>query len=292
MTGPGRVLLGVSGWSYADWVGIVYPRSGAQSLVEVARLVDFIEINSSFYRTPSLASVAGWVERTGEFGTRFTAKLPQEITHAGGRDDGLACSFAEAFAPLRQSGRLDALLAQFSFRFRADAAAREHLMWIRDRFASLAPLLLEVRDGSWRRPEAQALAAELGLRLVALDYPGADRGFAVPDHVSDDLAYYRLHGRNTRAWFDKDAGRDATYDHLYTAAETDELTRRIDELAKATRTLYVAANNHFRGQAVKIALELAAWRDGGRVEVPQSMVDAYPELGSIAKRAQGSLFGE
>ena len=107
-----------------------------------------------------------------------------------------------------------------------------------------------------------------------------------------DLAYYRLHGRNSRAWFDKDAGRDATYDHLYTPAETDELTRWIDELAKATRTLYVAANNHFRGQAVKIAVELAAWRDGGKVEVPQSMVDAYPELQNIARRSQGSLFGE
>jgi uncharacterized protein YecE (DUF72 family) len=286
-------LCGVAGWSYADWQGIVYPRRTADSLRAVAALVDFVEINVSFYRTPRPEVVAAWGERTADLGTVFTAKLPRRATHDGVLDADEVSAFRAALEPLAAIGRLAALLAQFSYRLEAEPGAFGLLASIRAAYGGMAPLLLEVRHGSWRQLQAQQRAADLGFRLVHLDYAGMGRGFAGPDpRLAQPAgpAYLRLHGRNREAWFDREADRDATYDWLYTAAEVTEIERRLDALAAGAGTTMVAANNHFRGKAVVLALELGAWARGESVEVPPTLCDEYPQLRRIARRVQGGLF--
>ena len=49
----GQIRVGVAGWDYPDWNGTVYPAGpgrGFDRLAFIARFVDAIEINSSFYR--------------------------------------------------------------------------------------------------------------------------------------------------------------------------------------------------------------------------------------------------
>ena len=49
----GVIRIGIAGWDYPDWDGIVYPsppRRGFDRLAWAAGYVDAIEINSSFYR--------------------------------------------------------------------------------------------------------------------------------------------------------------------------------------------------------------------------------------------------
>lgn len=291
------LLVGVSGWSYEDWRGIVYPRGCRDTLRAVARCVDFLEINTTFYRTPRREVVASWVERTEDLGTRFTAKLPQELTHGMAEPSVCAAAFAEAMEPLAASGRLDALLAQFSFRLEAEPSAFARLEQIAREFAPLGPpLLVEVRHRSWRDEAAHSRLVELGLTPIHLDYADMEHGFAGPgsERGAPDGApvYLRCHGRNRDAWFDADAGRDATYDWLYSAGEVDEITRRLTALAAAAagRTQMAAANNHFQGQAMVLALTLRAAARGERVDVPDGMVARYPALGAIARHAQGGLF--
>ena len=48
----GRVYIGVAGWSYPDWKGIVYTSSKIDQLEYISRFVDCLEINSTFYRPP------------------------------------------------------------------------------------------------------------------------------------------------------------------------------------------------------------------------------------------------
>lgn len=290
-----KVLCGVAGWSYDDWKGVVYPKACRDTLRFVARHVDFVELNTTFYRTPTRDVVASWVERTADLGTRFTAKLPQEVTHRGVIDAGNVAAFRAALEPLADAGRLDALLAQFSYRLEATDAAFGQLRAIASAFGGMAPLLLEVRHRSWRARDAQARVVESGFRLVHLDYAGMETAFAGPDpELQRDagIEYLRLHGRNRDAWFDKDAGRDATYDWLYGAGEVDAIEGRIAAIAAAagTTTAMVAANNHFQGKALVLALELTAWATADRVDVPQSLVDAYPQLARVARRAQRDLF--
>lgn len=289
--------VGVSGWSYEDWRGIVYPRGCRDTLRAVARCVDFLEINTTFYRTPRREVVAGWVQRTGDLGTRFTAKMPQDLTHGTAEPAGCAAAFAAAMEPLLEAGRLDALLAQFSFRLEAEPGAFERLAAIAREFAPLGPpLLVEVRHRSWRERAAQSRLVELGFTPIHLDYADMEQGFAGPQPAlgADVRApvYLRCHGRNRDAWFDAGAGRDATYDWLYSAGEIDEMTRRLDQLADASagRTQMAAANNHFQGQAMVLALTLRATATGQRVEVPDGLVARYPALRTIARHAQGGLF--
>ena len=291
------LLVGVSGWSYEDWRGIVYPRGCRDTLRAVARCVDFLEINTTFYRTPRREVVAGWAQRTEDLGTRFTAKLPQELTHGAAEPATCAAAFALAMEPLAESGRLDALLAQFSFRLEAEPSAFARLEQIAREFAPLGtPLLVEVRHRSWRDVAAQTRLIELGLTPIHLDYADMGQGFAGPGPGLDapvrSPVYLRCHGRNRDAWFDADAGRDATYDWLYSAGEIDEMTRRLDQLAEASagRTQMAAANNHFQGQAMVLAVTLRARTIGQRVEVPDGLVARYPALRTIAKHAQGGLF--
>jgi uncharacterized protein YecE (DUF72 family) len=293
----GRLRVGVSGWSYEDWRGIVYPRGCRDTLRAVARCVDFLEINTTFYRTPRREVVSGWVQRTDDLGTRFTAKLPQELTHGEADAAGCAASFAQAVEPLLDSDRLDALLAQFSFRLEAEASAFERLASIARAFAPFrTPLLVEVRHRSWRNAAAQARLVDLGLTPIHLDYADMAAGFAGPGADiaahADAPVYLRCHGRNAEAWFDADAGRDATYDWLYSAGEIDSMTQRLDALAEASagRTQMAAANNHFQGQAMVLALTLRARSLGQKVDVPDGLLARYPSLREIARHAQGGLF--
>ncbi|MFO1053506.1 MAG: DUF72 domain-containing protein [Planctomycetota bacterium] len=290
-----RIEVGVSGWSYPDWKGIVHPRSCRDTLRFVAELVDLIEINVTFYRTPSREMVASWVSRTQDLGTAFTAKLPQRATHDGVVDAAESAAFRAALAPLADSGRLAALLAQFSFRLQADADGFARLHAIAATYGGVAPLLLEVRHASWRAADAQRRALDLGFRPIHLDYPDMDSGFCGPGDAlgrEPGIEYLRLHGRNTRAWFDKEAGRDATYDWLYSANEVAWIEQRLRSLAalgQASRVM-VAANNHFRGQAVVLALQLASFARRAKVAVPESLLRTYPQLDAIARSAQRGLF--
>src|SRR5512134_3482872 len=76
--------IGIAGWSYPDWEGIVYTDPKADQLEYVSGYVDCIEINSSFYRPPVERTTQSWLRRTaGRPAFFFTAKLHQSFTHEG-----------------------------------------------------------------------------------------------------------------------------------------------------------------------------------------------------------------
>ena len=74
--------IGTSSFSAEGWVGPFYP-GGTQSrdfLSYYATRFDTVEIDSTFYRTPSVSTVKGWNAKTPP-GFVFAAKVPQVITH-------------------------------------------------------------------------------------------------------------------------------------------------------------------------------------------------------------------
>ena len=256
-----QLLFGVAGWSYEDWKGIVYPRNCKDTLRAVAERVPLIEINSTFYRSPSAKNCASWAQRTSDLGTQFTAKLPHEFTHERKFDQALVDEVRSGFAPLGASGRLLGLLAQFNHEFPFTAAAIEHVARVALAFAADTALFVEVRHASWNTQAALDALRGLGVGVLDLDYPGMVGGFSrdvagVPG--PGGVAYFRLHGRN-RAWFRKGAGRDEVYDWEYSAREVEQIESRLLRIAQdATRTI-VVANNHFHGKAMKVIEQLLAW---------------------------------
>ncbi|HEX5050607.1 MAG TPA: DUF72 domain-containing protein [Planctomycetota bacterium] len=259
----GEVLFGVAGWSYPDWQDIVYPRGCKDTLRAVAQRVPLIEINNTFYRPPSAKNARSWVDRTAELGTRFTAKLPREFTHARRFDDRLVAEVIDGFAPLSASGRLLGLLAQFNHEFRFGAAAIEHVANLARAFGAGTPLFVEVRHGSWNAEPALEALRGLGVGVLELDYPGMVGGFSrdVSGVHAAGAAYFRLHGRN-RAWFRRGAGRDEVYDWHYSAPEVQQIGARLCRIAADSTRTIVVANNHFQGNAMKLVEDLVAWYRG------------------------------
>lgn len=77
-----QYYVGCSGWSYTSWQGQFYPSSIDNSgwLKYYSLVFDSVEIDSSFYRTPTSFTVKNWAKKTPkEF--KFTAKFPKVITH-------------------------------------------------------------------------------------------------------------------------------------------------------------------------------------------------------------------
>lgn len=261
MTQP-DVLLGVAGWSYEDWKDVVYPRGCKDTLRAVAQRVDLVEVNTTFYHPPVARNCASWVRRTEDLGTRFSAKLPQEFTHHGSTDAALVATTRDGFAPLAESGRLCALLAQTNWQVQATDRTVERLAWLQDCFGDLAQLVVEVRHRSWNAAAVLERLRALGIAVAALDYPGTVGGFSVDvTHCNgaSGTAYFRLHGRNRDAWFRQGAGRDEVYHWEYPPDEVRQLEQRIERIAADAKRLLVVANNHFHGNAMKVVEQLLSW---------------------------------
>jgi uncharacterized protein YecE (DUF72 family) len=304
--GPARPLairVGPAGWSYPDWEGVVYPRrkpKGFHPLRALARWFDCVEINSSFYATPSARNAEHWAELVADRPRfRFTAKLQRIFTHEPlPTGEAEVRAFHEGLQPLADARRLAALLVQLPRTFARAEAAEGRLAWIAERFGGW-PLVLELRHRSWFEPEPLARVRELGYALCGIDLPdGADRPAedqlaGVGERVAPrPLAYLRLHGRNRDAWFDPRATRDRKYDYLYAPEEVRELADATRRIASGAEETYVITNNHFTGKAVVNGLELLAELGGAPVLGPVELLDAYPRLRARVKPdGQDTLFG-
>src|SRR5262250_2528660 len=62
----GRVRIGCSGWNYKHWREVVYPPGlpARRWLEHYATRFETVELNTTFYRLPSVAAVASWVGGT------------------------------------------------------------------------------------------------------------------------------------------------------------------------------------------------------------------------------------
>lgn len=282
LTNSGTVRVGVAGWYYPDWQGVVYPsrKQAADHLRYLAGFVDAIEINTTFYRPPDVYDVAGWCDRVGDLeGFKFTVKLWQRFTHSRGErwQPSELEDFLRRIEPIRERGLGGALLAQFPHSFHRTLENEDYLRELLRQIEGF-PVAVEVRHYTWNAPEAFELLRELGAGMCSIDQPMFRGSLAPVDEVTSDLAYVRLHGRNKKNWFSETGDRDARYDYLYSAGELGPWEKRTRLLAEKAREVYVIANNHFRGQALCNALMFKAMYTGERAPAPAPLVRSYPEL--------------
>jgi uncharacterized protein YecE (DUF72 family) len=235
------VHVGCSGWNYPHWREAVYPASVPARLwlAHYATLFDTVEVNATFYRLPSRASAASWVEQTPP-GFVFAIKASRYLTHVkrlGDIDRGVA-RFYERIEPLAEGGKLGPLLWQLPERFRRDD---ERLG------AALAALpagrhCFEFRHESWFCPEVYGLLRERGAALVVGDHP--QRPFQTHE-LTADWTYIRFHyGRR---------GRNGNY----SKRELEAWKRRIAAWRSSVE-VFAYFNNDWRGFAVQNARRLAA----------------------------------
>ena len=296
VSGSATMRVGVAGWDYPDWVGPVYPADGPRALDRLAyisRFVDVLEINNTFYRPVPARTAESWLRRTAHRGEsfRFGAKAHRSWSHEPDPpDDADLAATLDGLRPLREAGRLCSLLVQFPQSFHFDPRARGRLQDLAARLDGW-PLVVEVRHAGWQTAEATGWFEELPAAWCVVDQPRVGRSTALPlPRVTRDPAYLRLHGRNRADWFRTDAGRDARYDYLYSNDEIREVATTARRMAEQASELIVVQNNHFRGQALVNALQLAHLLGDRRPRAPESLVQAYPGLAASVEVERSRLF--
>ena len=184
----------------------------------------------------------------------------------------------QGLAPMRDAGRLDAVLIQFPWSFKRTEPSREWLADLRSAFEDF-PLVVEVRHESWNHPGFFEWLSEEGVGFVNIDQPLFSRSIRPSARSTARVGYVRVHGRNYRDWFRKGAGRDARYDYLYSPDELEGWADRAREVARSeeVETVDVVFNNHYRAQAVVNALEFRATLGDPHVQAPPTLAATYPD---------------
>lgn len=282
MNSPGHIAVGMAGWSYPDWEGIVYPRARRENLRFAAGLVDCIEINSTFYRPPEKNTVRFWKQQVEDRKPFFfTAKLHRTFSHEGRIDSELVRQYKEGLSLLAEAGLLRRLLIQFRYDFDASEENLRYLQTLIGRFNDCFSIAVELRHSSWQRAERPAELEQMGVTVCALDYPTGPDSFLPAEQPIGSDGYMRLHGRNAAAWFAK-SSRDERYDYYYSGEELGEIAARIRLLAARCQSYTVIANNHYKGAQLANALELKFLLTGLKQPVPDGLLARYPSLGRIA----------
>lgn len=251
-----RLLIGTSGYSYADWEGTLYPPRTPQSAYLGIYASEFpvVELNFSYYTQPTASALERMLGGTPE-GFLFSIKAHQSLTHRPGEDlEADVRRFKEGISPLAASGRLAAILFQFPHSFHYTPESRRHLGRLCEAFAGL-PQAVEFRGDEWQRESVYEGLRGYNASFVNVDTPPLPHLPAAGDTATSELGYIRLHGRNRENWWRGD--NVSRYDYLYSTKELEEWLPRIERLLARVRLALVIFNNHAAGQAVRNARELA-----------------------------------
>lgn len=246
-----RVYIGCGGYSNDDWTapGLIYEGVKKDDyLATYAHYFDAVELNSSFYSIPGLKAFEGMARKSGGH-TRFAVKLNKAFTHERTPTETDFDRMLQSPEPLRDVGVMGPYLAQFPFSFHRTPTNRKYLGMLTERFAG-HELAVELRHASWDKPEVREGMAELGVIWVSPDYPPVG-GMPEPQvHVTGDVGYLRLHGRNKGSWWEGQSAAER-HDYLYTRAEMDEWAEKIALVNDDLSELYVFFENTTKGHALK-----------------------------------------
>jgi uncharacterized protein YecE (DUF72 family) len=226
------IYLGMSGFSYPEWIGDVYPKGTRRDgmLAEYAKIFNAVEINMSFRRTPEESTVDRWRDAVPET-FRFTMKANQLITHWRRLVD----VGEDLAAFLERARRLGDRLGAVLFQLPPTMAFNDEVIGAFG--ASLPPgstYAFEPRHETFLTVEAEELFRTRGLALCLND----DLFDPSSYRVTGAIAYFRFH----RDSYDADA-----------IAERASIVRSI---AEDGRDVYVFFAHEDNPDSVKPALAM------------------------------------
>jgi uncharacterized protein YecE (DUF72 family) len=289
-----EVRVGTCSWTDktlikdADW----YPKrtmSAAERLAFYSARFPVVEADSTYYRPPSRDLTGGWAERTPD-GFRMNVKAYSLMTGhptkpdtlwpdiaealepdaAGKRNvyphhlpddavDEVWERFASALDPLRETGKLGAVLLQYPAWFTPKRANRDELARARDRLGDL-PACVELRSPLWSGKDdldrTLRWLSDHDLALVNVDAPKVSK---LPrlDAATSDLAVVRFHGRADDTWKSRTSSAAERFKYLYDRRQLRPWLKRIEHLASETREVHVLMNNCYEDFGVRNAADMA-----------------------------------
>jgi uncharacterized protein YecE (DUF72 family) len=256
-----------------------------------ARQFPLVEVDATYYALPAERTAATWAERTPDgfvFNVKafslftqhptrisaFPADLRGEVEHdqadKGGKQTVYLRQvsqevtaqawdrFLTALEPLRQAGKLGAILFQFPQWFPISRASKDYILSCAKR-AAPRQVCIEFRNRTWMTPDNQQetlrFLTDNELPYVCVDMP---QGYpsSIPPIVAAtaDLAVVRMHGHSDK-WTSKDIYE--RFGYRYSEKELSEWAPRVSELADSAAATHVLFNNCYSDYAQVNARQLA-----------------------------------
>jgi uncharacterized protein YecE (DUF72 family) len=289
------VLTGSCSWTDktlvedTDW----YPRrtmSAEERLRYYASQFPLTEVDSTYYAPPAEVQARRWAERTPN-GFRFDVKAYSLFTGHPTRPQSLWADLRErlpaevaakrnvyahhldpetleeawrrfeaALRPLREAGRLGAVLFQYPPWFVPRAENRRQVQALRERLPDYL-VAVEFRSPMWLAEERDQrhtleLLEDSGLVFVCVDAPavsGLPRLLAV---TNQRLLLVRFHGRSDATWKDTSGSAAERFRYLYSTDELKQLAPALAHAAEEAHEAHLLMNNCYRDYAVRDAAEL------------------------------------
>lgn len=189
------IVVGTSGWQYADWRGLLYPTGVPMRLWLQTYAAHFptVESNAAFYRLPAPQTFAAWRDRTPE-GFVFAVKASRFLTHIKRLRDpeepvARLLAHASALGP-----KLGPILLQLPPTLPCDPEALDRCLAC---FPPGVRVAVEPRHDSWWTEEVRSV---LTARRAALCW--ADRGSRPVTALwrTAEWGYLRFHEGRARPW--------------------------------------------------------------------------------------------
>jgi uncharacterized protein YecE (DUF72 family) len=278
----GHIRVGTAGWTdktliESGW----YPDDASnpeKRLKYYASQFPLVEVDSVYYALPAEQTAAAWAARTPD-GFTFNIKafslftqhptpvrtLPTDLREAAGKSgkdrvylkdvdpavtDQAWDRFLAALEPLREVGKLGAILLQFPPWFPISRSNKEYIVACAERVAPRR-VCVEFRNHTWMTPDNKKETLEFlsahDLPYVCVDMP---QGFSnsIPPVVAatSDLAVLRMHGHSDK-WESKDI--QERFGYRYSEEELSKWADNVQQLAEDATETHVVFNNCYRNYA-------------------------------------------
>ncbi len=244
-----RYYIGTSGWHYEHWKVRFYPEDLKKPkwLEFYARHFSTVELNNSFYRLPSEAAFTAWRDSSPANFT-FAVKVSRFITHIKRLKN--AGDAVEKFVSRAKTlgEKLGPLLYQLPPNMRRNDEALESFLSILPRGVRH---VFEFRHESWLDQGVFETLHKYNAGFCVFDAPSV----SCPLVATADFAYIRFHGSTGLYWSN------------YSDEELVDWAKRLANLAKNLKALYVYFNNDAEAFAVRNAMTLRAYleKSGGEM---------------------------
>jgi uncharacterized protein YecE (DUF72 family) len=281
--GRGIIRVGISGWTYAPWRGVFYPKGlrRDEELCYAASRVRAIEVNGTFYGMQRPREFESWaLQVPADF--VFAVKAPRTITHILRlRDAQVPLANFIASGLLRLGIHLGPILWQFPANFRFDVKRIEPFLRILPHDTGAAAMLGRRHDGRLRAPAYLEVESRRRMRHAfevrhdsfrCADFVELLRAYDVAlvcadsvkwprlMDVTSDFVYCRLHGAAQlyASGYDHAAlDRWASRINLWArGAEPEDAERVCGKAHSRRRDVFVFLDNDRKVRAPADAMEL------------------------------------
>lgn len=233
-----KYYIGTCGWSYYSFKNFLYPpeTKPKEWLTIYSQYFNTVEINVTFYKTPTARTFKKWYEETPK-DFIFSVKAPKIITHLKKLkevEDDLK-TFLQTISPLKEKAKILLFQLPPSFKYNKD---------LFEKFFKILPSdyynIIEIRNISFHNKEFIELLKKYKVCLCFSDCAGKYPSWY--EIQTTDYLYIRMHGSKK------------LYVSNYEEEELQELAKKIKSFK--VKSAFIYFDNTSRGYAVPNALRL------------------------------------